>query len=567
MALTKTYGSIKYSDYDSAWHIVHAEPHVCIKLKLIFQKIGYTRELPFVFPDTPENCQDLLWFMERYPLYISPENLAAMQKQKRKHISTVNELEAIAIPSYVPQEVELKDGYKARNYQVKGKEIFMKCKRLLIGDEVGLGKTLIGIIACLHKQTVPALVVVQTHLPKQWKDEIERFTALRVHIIKGTKPYSLPAADVYITKYSCLGGWVNFFQKKFFKMAIFDEAQELRHDGTVKYHGAQTLSKNVNYVLALTATPIYNYGDEIFNVLEIIKPHCLGDKNDFLREWGGTFYGKKVTIKNPVALGTYLRDNFLFLRRTRQEVGRELPQINKIVHTVGYSEEIMAAEEELTRQLAIRVTQGSFVERGQAARELDIRLRHDTGMAKAREVADYIRILLENNEPVLLAGWHRSVYDVWMQELAEYKPVLYTGSESPAAKERSKQAFISGETKLLMISLRSGIGLDGLQHRCKTVVFGELDWSPQVHHQVIGRVDRDGQKDQVTAIFLVSECGSDPLIIDMLGLKSSQSHNIIDPLKAVAEQYSDESRIKLLAQRYLEKHHAPNKPKFVLNPE
>ena len=66
-------------------------------------------------------------------------------------------------------------------------------------------------------------------------------------------------------------------------------------------------------------------------------------------------------------------------------------------------------------------------------------------------------------------------------------------------------------------------------------------------------MDRPEQPEQVTAIYLVSDYGSDPLIIDMLGIKSAQSHNIINPLTTVEEQYSDESRIKLLAQKYLDK--------------
>jgi len=85
------------------------------------------------------------------------------------------------------------------------------------------------------------------------------------------------------------------------------------------------------------------------------------------------------------------------------------------------------------------------------------------------------------------------------------------------------------------------------------VVVGELDWSPKIHDQLIGRVDRDGQQDQVTAFFMVTDCGSDPPIIDILGLKSSQSHNILNPLQAMEEQYSDESRMKVFAEKFLQK--------------
>jgi SNF2 family DNA or RNA helicase len=491
--------------------------------------------------------------MERYPLEISEADLSRLKREKKKHIDNINELEALILPDYKPKHISLKDGYLAREYQIRGKDVFMKCRRLLCGDDLGLGKTLIAIISFLEPGTLPAIVTVQSHLTKQWKDEIEKFTDLKVHVIKGTKPYSLPPADVYITKYTCLAGWVDLFKSRFFKMAVFDEAQELRHNGTAKYNGAEALSESVDYCLGLTATPIYNYGVEIYNVLSLIKPECLGYRDDFLREWCSG-YGSR-TVFNPVALGTFLRDGFLLLRRTRAEVGRELPPINTIVHTVGHDEDEVHKADALARQLALKVTTGSFVERGQAARELDMLARQVTGVSKARGVAEYVKILLENNVAVILAGWHREVYSIWLEELAEYKPVMYTGSESPKQKEDSKQAFLKGETNLFIISLRSGVGLDGLQHRCNTVVVGELDWSPKVHDQLIARSDRDGQKEQVTAIFLVSDYGSDPVIIDLLGLKSSQSHNIIDPLKPVANKHTDESRIKILAQKYLEKKH------------
>lgn len=293
-------------------------------------------------------------------------------------------------------------------------------------------------------------------------------------------------------------------------------------------------------------------------MIDCIKPFALGNKDDFLREWCSG-WGRRVRVVDPQALGTYLRESFLMLRRTRKEVGRELPPINTIVHTVEYDEAEVQKAENIARQLAIRATTGSFMERGVAARDLDIFVRHSTGVAKAKGVAEYVKILLDNNEPIILVGWHRDCYDIWLKELADYNPVMYTGSETPAQKEKSKEAFIKGETNLFIISLRSGVGLDGLQEVCTTVVFGELDWSPKIHDQVTGRTNRDrkDEQKQVTAIYLVSDCGSDPLIIDLLGLKASQSHGIMNPLDTgIQEQYSDESRIQLLAKRYLEKKHS-----------
>lgn len=549
----KLFGKIHFNK-ESAWEITQAQPHVCIKLKAMFQKIAKTQVAPFTFKHTPEQCADLLWFLWRYPMEISAKDMDRLLDGRNDFDANAQRLEEILLANYDNHEVKLNDGETPRPYQVQAAELHHKTQRLLLGDDIGLGKTLSGILTLLKPNTLPALVVVQTHLTLQWKAEIERFTSLKVHIIKVTTPYRLPPADVYIMKYSCLSGWVDMFKTYYWKSVIFDEVQELRRQDSNKYRAATILSDCVDYCFGLSATPIYNYGDEIYSIMNLIKPGCLGKFDDFIREWG-TRRGMNYIIDDPKALGTYMRDNYLFLRRTRSEVGRELPAINKIIHNVGYDDNEVKKLDAMAVQLAIKITTGSFMERGSASRELDIMVRQATGVSKAREVAEYVKILLANGEPIVLAGWHREVYEIWKEHLAEFNPVFYTGSESPTQKEAAKNAFINGETNLFIMSLRSGIGLDGLQKRCKLIVIGELDWSPKVHDQIIGRVDRDGRDviEPVTAIFLVSEYGSDPAIIDLLGLKSSQSHGIVDPLTAPVANVSDDSRIKLMAEWFLKK--------------
>lgn len=552
MAL-RTYGKLIYDGSVDKFIITSAEPHVCIKLKNIFPKIPVYQAAPYKFENRDEVCADLLWFTSRYPLEISSEDLSRLKRGESDYITRINEMETIMLPTYQPGLVTLKKGFEARDYQLRANETYIKCKRLLLGDDIGLGKTLTATLSFLQPETLPAIVVVQTHMTNQWKvDGIEKFTTLKCHIINKTQPYNLPPADVYILKYSCLAGWTNIFTEGLFKSAVFDEVQELRRHESKKYKAGKVLAAHVNYAIGLSATPIYNYGDEIFNIIDLLNPDSLGRRDDFLREWA-VRYGNNYKVTNPKALGTYLRERFLFLRRTRQEVGRELPPVNKIIHTVGYDEKEVRKAEDIAKQLAMKVMHGSFEESGQAARELDILARYTTGISKAREVAEYVKILLENDEPVVLAGWHRDVYNIWLEELKDYYPVMYTGTESASQKEAAKEAFVTGKTNLFIISLRSGAGLDGLQYRCNNVVLGELDWSPKVHDQLIGRVDRDGREGSVTAHFLVSEYGSDPVIINLLGLKASQAKGIVDPLSSVENQHSDDSRLKELAKQYLNK--------------
>jgi superfamily II DNA or RNA helicase len=542
----RTYGTL--SLVNDMWVIDKIEPHVAIKLKHIFPKIPKHKAAPFSIKTSDEACLDLEWFAKRYPLEISEHDRDQLAFGRTRKLETQEKIESFFRDGYVAPKYEMNG--ELRHYQAVAVEMLLASGSLLCGDDVGLGKTVVALGAASHSITLPMIIVVQTHLPRQWLQQVRQFLPkARVHVVKGTRPYTLPEADIHIIKYSCLAGWVDVFNQGHFKSVVFDEVQELRLDTSQKYAAAKVLVKHAKYVLGLSATPIYNHAEEIFNICDLIRPGCLSDKDDFFREWAFT---QKIA-KDPQALGTYLRENHIFLRRTRAEVGRELPPVNKIVHTVDYDEKAVDAFDAVATQLAIAATTGTFHERGMAARELDMRLRQITGVAKAKGVAQAVKVLLENGESVLLAGWHRDVYSIWNEELAQYNPVMYTGSESESQKDASRKAFINGDTNLMFISLRSGVGLDGLQKRCSIVAIGELDWSPEIHKQLIGRLDRDGQETQVTALYLVSNGGSDPPMVELLGLKASQAQAIIDPLRGVEVVHSDVSRLQAMAQKYLNK--------------
>lgn len=547
----KNYGKI--SRRDSRWVVTEMEPHVCLRFRHIFPSIPQYKALPFYLPARADIASDIVWFMGRYPLEISPEDKLVLDKSNRDFLNSGEELNRILDPFQnisVPSKIANMK-IKLRDYQVRAVMALAQTGILLLGDDVGLGKTACGIAAALLPNALPAIVVVQTHLARQWDGEIGKFTDLTTHIVSSSRPYKLPMADYYIMTYSKMHGWTDYFSKSdVFGLVTFDEAQELRRGQEAKKgEVAMVLARQAKYVLSLTATPVYNYGNEIFNILNTMREGCLGRDREFYLEWCSSLFSGKV--KEPKALGTYLRETKLFLRRTRQDVGRELPEVTVVNQEVGYEQDVVESSEALARKLANLTLNGTFVERGQSARELDLLLRQATGIAKAPHVAEYVKMILESGEKVLLMGWHRAVYDIWLEKLDKYNPVMYTGTENPAHKEKAKQDFIHGKSQLLIMSLRSGVGLDGLQEVCSTVVFGEFDWSPEVHYQIIGRLRRDGQENKVLAVYVWTDWGSDPLMIDLLGVKKSQAMGIISPELGIAEVQSGESRLRELARKFL----------------
>ncbi len=494
---------------------------------------------------TPEVARDLEWVLDRWPLDISKEDrklLAGGADQHRQR-----EEDILSILSGDRPHLELVEPARPpRDYQLVAADLALTTRSLLLADDLGLGKSMSGLLVLRNPDALPALVVCPTHLPKQWAREFAlTLPWLRVHIITSGQVYD-PAKrrgmkghdpDVLIVNYHKIRGWADHLVGRI-RTVIFDEAQELRRADSEKYKAAARIADTADYRVGLTATPVYNYGGEIYNVLSVLSPDALGSREEFSREWGGGQWNDKLKVSDPKALGTYLRDQGLMLRRTRADVGRELPEVVRIPHTVDADEGLHASLMEGAVDLADTILHGDRKQAFLASGELDWEMRQATGISKAGYVAEFVKMILESQRKVVLFGWHRKVYEIWLDQLADYNPVLYTGSESPTQKEAARQAFLDGaddendvprsdECRILIMSLRSGAGLDGLQEASNVVIFGELDWSPGMHDQCIGRLHRDGQDQGVVAYFLIAEIGSDPVIAKVLNLKRKLAEQVV----------------------------------------
>ena len=271
----KTYGRVALVSEN--W-IVSAVPHAALRLKRVFESVGKDQHGKIAIPDTPGNSRDLLWFLDRYPMEISDVDRQRLQDRAVFHRDQVLAIEQIlargdsdrAFPLAIP----------ARDYQKVAADLTLTTGRLLIADDVGLGKSAMGICVATDPRARPMLVVTLTHLTRQWASEFSRFAPdLRVHVVKKGTPYPLdvrrgkpcPPPDVLIMNYQKLTGWADTLGGHI-KGIVFDEAQELRHPGSLKYSAARHIAAETEVRCMTTATPIYNYGGEIYNLLSILAP-------------------------------------------------------------------------------------------------------------------------------------------------------------------------------------------------------------------------------------------------------------------------------------------------------
>ena len=522
----RTYGTLSYNKRRKCW-VVKGDPGVTELCKRLFPGTDTSKRGEARFTAHRRIVGDLNWLMLRYPLTVKAADMARWENalsEAREYV--IRREEARLMPVRVAPNPTTFAG-KLTSFQEEGLGFLLRTERGLLADEMGLGKTVQALAMLSETGEYPALVVAPPHLMRNWQNEIERFvrkpdgTPLTVHVIKGLKPYHLPEADIYLMHYLLLRGWKEALPEAQIPTVIFDEIQELRHAGTEKYSAASLLAEAANRVIGLSGTPIYNRGAEIWNVVNILDYHFLGDYESFTREWCYG-YGNQIVAK-PELLGEKLREEGLMLRRTKQDVLTDLPPKRRLVMAVDSDDAVYRKLMQPVHQTILQFKSNAEANASQRAlweMEIERGERQATGIAKAPYVAQFVRALLDADEKVLLFAHHHEVMDIYKKELHAFSPAFITGRETPAMKERSVERFMTGKTNLCCISLRAAAGLN-LQ-RASCVVFGELDWSPAVHSQAEDRAHRMGQTDSILCYYLVSSGGSDQDMQDALGLKVSQ---------------------------------------------
>ncbi len=112
----------------------------------------------------------------------------------------------------------------------------------------------------------------------------------------------------------------------FYDLVIVDEAHHLKNRGSVSWKFVNSLQKK--FILFLTATPVQNDLDELYNLITILKPGQLKTPREFRRKF--VVSGDPRLPKNRGRLRELLAD--VMVRHTRGQAGVQLPP--RRAHTV-----------------------------------------------------------------------------------------------------------------------------------------------------------------------------------------------------------------------------------------
>ena len=264
----------------------------------------------------------------------------------------------------------------------------------ILADDMGLGKTLQTLTHILtekksgHSQGKPTLVVAPTSVVPNWRAEALKFTPdLRVLVLNGPerKKYhrSIPHADLVLTSFALLHRDIEKLRAHPFHMVVLDEAQNIKNPRAKVAQAACKL--DARHRLCLSGTPVENHLGELWSLMKFLVPGFLGSEEAF-----NTRFRKPIENDGDEDRNELLKQRVapLILRRTKDQVAKELPPKTELVHLI----ELHTAQKDLYE--TVRATMNKRVREAIAARGgSDLQIVFLDALLKLRQICCDPRLL------------------------------------------------------------------------------------------------------------------------------------------------------------------------------
>ncbi len=444
--------------------------------------------------------------------------------------------------------------------------------RALLCDEVGLGKTIeAGMIMMeylLRGLVRRVLVLAPPSLVEQWRVEMQ--TKFNLNFITCDDPHFKSTPNPWKTLPFIIASLDtakrkphrNMVVEPAYDMIIVDEAHHLKNQKTRAYQLVSQLKKK--YMLLLTATPVENNLEELFNLITLLQPGQLETVSSFKRKY--ITRGDPLKPKNTGELKRLMRE--VMVRNRRSETGAIKTGRRAEVVEVTLSPEEAAFYRRLTtfvrghyrageskmsggvNQFVLKTLQrevGSSIEAvlptlekmaAEASNPAPLRRLADALAGQARLVprrakAEVLLQLLERMpDKVVVFTCFRNTLHLLNHLLQRegFKTAILHGGMRRAEKEEQVRAF-AGDARILV---STEIGSEGRNLQfCNVIVNYDLPWNPMRIEQRVGRLHRLGQTRDVY-IYNLSAAGTvEAHILELLDAKINMFQLVVGELDMI----------------------------------
>jgi hypothetical protein len=374
-----------------------------------------------------------------------------------------------------------------------------------LADEQGLGKTVEALTALEADSAYPAVVVCPASMKLGWERETQRWLPHRsVTVVQGRG--RVPArADITIVNYEVVAAQFGALTRDRPRGLVVDESHYCKNPQAKRTQAVRRLAAAVRpggLRLALSGTPVLNHAEELIAQLRIIgRMEEFGSGASFARQFRG--------MVSEERLHWHMR-RACFVRRLKAEVLPQLPAKRQVVIPVALTNEgeYRLAERDVIAWLRSQPLDLSELNakiaatlRAQRLAQLGT-LQRLAARGKLGAALAWIEDFLASEEPLVVFARHVEVQRALLDRFPQALHLL--GDDSLERREAAIGAFQdAGGPRLIVCATRvaaQGITLT----RASNVAFLELEWTPAIHDQAEDRCHRIGQRDAVTAWYLLA---------------------------------------------------------------
>ena len=464
--------------------------------------------------------------------------------------------------------------------------------RLLIADEVGLGKTVqAGLVIAEVLARTPdarALVLCPAALRSQWRGELAGRYALDARILDATtirpdaareaaaNPWAMTPVAISSIDFVKRPEVMRASESLVWDVIVFDEAHNLAGDSD-RAAAAALLASRARRVLLLTATPHSGNADAF---ARLCRTGQLPDDEPLLifrrtRADAGIATKRKtlvLRVKPTADERAMHRELGRYVRRV-STVGEPAARLAMEVLMRRASSSAAALARSIERRLQLLAAEAPaapqprlpFGDAGDSDEALDAalivpgladgaeerrRLEHLHALAcraatDESKIAALARLRRRGREPALIFTEYRDTLLHLAAQLSD-RAVHLHGGMTLGERLASARAFTGGDALVMLATDAASEGLN-LHRRCRLVVTLELPWTPTRLEQRIGRVDRIGQQRTVHALHLVAAGTHEERLVSRLASRRHTARTALDvPAAANFGGRAEAERLKRL---------------------
>ncbi|TDE51250.1 DEAD/DEAH box helicase [Nonomuraea mesophila] len=385
-----------------------------------------------------------------------------------------------------------------RGYQAFGARFALAQERVIIGDEMGLGKSIEAIAVMAHlaaKGATHFLVTCPTSVLINWVREIESRSTLRAHPLHG--PDRLAAQQEWERQGGVAVATLDSLHRLDTKAApgllVVDEAHYVKNPQAKRSRTVASWCGRVDRVLFLTGTPMENRVEEFRVLVSYLRPELAAGLRNSDMVAGAQAFRKAVA---PV-----------YLRRNQQDVLAELPDRVDADEWVEFS----GADFTAYRRA---VAEGNFMAMRRAA------YAEPATSAKLKRLLELVEDAEANGLKVVVFSYFRAVLACVQAELDGRVHGPLSGDVGAARRQQVVDEFTAAKGHAVLLSQvqAGGVGLN-LQ-AASVVVLCEPQVKPSMENQAIGRAHRMGQVRKVQVHRLLTVDSVDQRMLSLLHRKS-----------------------------------------------